>query len=303
MKLGIFSFFAILLGIGIYQIFFIHKQSRVSPTAHYTSYIWVKHGLSPPELRTPTGFLLYWIMEPVMALSRLMNGPTIENMILARHQVIDHLLNEWIQSGKVSQIVEIASGLSGRGQRISSRYSNITYIETDFVDMILLKQQKLIGRGYMKNHRFIPLNVILPEGPESLSHVFSRELQMNQGTLVITEGLLSYLTHSQLAGFWSRLSAELQKYPVGVYLSEIRLACDNNDIYSDTMNHIISKFVSSTVVIHYSSRDDLKTGLIESGFQVAKTYKIHEIDEITPLSDEKSANRVTVLEARQGRSS
>jgi O-methyltransferase involved in polyketide biosynthesis len=298
MKLvAIFSIFVILVGIGTYQIFFIHKQSRVSPTAHYTSYIWVKHGLSPSEFRTPTGFLLYWILEPVMILSRLLEGSTIEDTILARHQMIDQRLNKWIQSGEISQIVEIASGLSGRGQRISARYDNITYIETDFADMILLKQQMVAKRGQKENHHFIPLNVLLADGPESLSHVFSHELQIAQGTAVITEGLLSYLTHSQLTDFWSRLSAELKKYPLGVYLSDIRLACDNNDAYSTMMNQIISKFVGGSVVIHYFSQDELKSDLTSFGFQMAKAYKIRDINEIISLSHLKSADRVTVLEA------
>lgn len=295
------SLIGILLGIGIYQIFFIHKQSRVSPTAHYTSYIWVKHGLSPLEFQTTTGALLYWIFEPIMLLSRLMNGSTIEEMILARHQMIDSRLQEWIESGKVSQIVEIASGLSGRGYRISSRYSNVSYIETDFSDMVLLKQQLVLKTGGQssENHHFIPLNVLLSDGPESLSHVLSNELQINQGTVVITEGLLSYLSHSQLTDFWLRLATELKKYPLGVYLSEIRLGCDNNDAYSERMNRIISRFVGSSVVIHYFSQDELKSDLTQLGFQMAKTYKIHDINETTSLTTHMSTKRVTVFEGIQ----
>jgi O-methyltransferase involved in polyketide biosynthesis len=37
----------------------VSSSARVSPTAHYTGYVWVRNGLSPSELATPEGRALY----------------------------------------------------------------------------------------------------------------------------------------------------------------------------------------------------------------------------------------------------
>ena len=67
----------------------------ISPTAHYTSYVWVRNGLSDPRLQTWQGSCLFYLLEPMMALSRFSGGTTVEQMLLARHRVLDHILTEF----------------------------------------------------------------------------------------------------------------------------------------------------------------------------------------------------------------
>lgn len=98
-------------------------SSRISPTAHYTGYVWVRNTLSPPALRTPQGAVLFTALQPAMRVaSRFTGGLTLEQMLLQRHQIIDRVLDDAIARGRVTQVLEIAGGMSGRGLRFTRRH-------------------------------------------------------------------------------------------------------------------------------------------------------------------------------------
>src|SRR6266446_4910289 len=86
----------------------------ISP-AHYTGHVWVRHGLSHPELATLEGRVLFDALAPAMTVSGAIGGPTLERLLLARHRIIDELLASAIDEGRVAQVIEIACGMSPRG--------------------------------------------------------------------------------------------------------------------------------------------------------------------------------------------
>jgi len=53
-------------------------SDAISPTAHYTGYVWARNGLSHPELETREGRLLFESLHPVMAVSRALGGPSLD---------------------------------------------------------------------------------------------------------------------------------------------------------------------------------------------------------------------------------
>src|ERR687883_1073412 len=97
-------------------------SDAISPTAHYTGHVWGRNGLSHPGLGTLEGRLLFDALAPAMVVSRALGGPTLEGMLLARHRIIDALLARAIDDGRVSQVVEVACGMSPRGWRFAERY-------------------------------------------------------------------------------------------------------------------------------------------------------------------------------------
>jgi O-methyltransferase involved in polyketide biosynthesis len=97
------------------------SRERVGPTAHYTGYVWARNGLSHPELETREGRLLFDSLQPAMLASRALGGPTLEAYLLARHRAIHALLERAIDAGRVSQVIEVAAGLSPRGWRFGRR--------------------------------------------------------------------------------------------------------------------------------------------------------------------------------------
>ena len=64
--------------------------SRISPTAHYTGYVWSRNGLSPPRFATTRGAAMFHALEGPMRLAAATTGGlTLERMLLQRHLVID----------------------------------------------------------------------------------------------------------------------------------------------------------------------------------------------------------------------
>src|SRR5919109_4323993 len=196
----------------------------VSPTAHYTGHVWVRNALSHPELATWEGRLLFDSLRPAMALSRALGGPTLEGSLLARHRVIDDLLARAIADGSVSQVIEAACGMAPRGWRFSERFGDrLTYVEADLPEMAERKRRALARMGSLSElHRVADLDVLRDHGPGSLESL-ADELDREQGTALVTEGLLTYFDHDEVLAMWRRFARVLAGFPEGRYLSDLRL--------------------------------------------------------------------------------
>jgi len=206
-------------------------SSGISHTAHYTGEIWRQHGMSEEFLATRMGKQLYLAGRPIEFLARTVIGVNNEIPLLQRHRIIDHLTSLAIEQQGVTQIVELACGLSPRGVSMRRRYPHIRYIEADLPAMAdhkrtLLQQQNLIS----ERHRVLSCDVLAREGDDTLEKLFE-QLDPSQPVLVITEGLVNYFELKVIAGFWQRLAACLKAFPAGHYLT---------DIYPDLSWHVIA---------------------------------------------------------------
>src|SRR5207302_180518 len=81
----------------------------ISPTAHYTSYVWVAHGQSHDAFATPQGRAMYHALRGANVVARAIGGPSLEGMLLARHRLIDLELSRAIDAGLVGQVVEVVT--------------------------------------------------------------------------------------------------------------------------------------------------------------------------------------------------
>ena len=146
--------------------------SRISPTAHYTGYVWVRHGLSPVGLGTPLGRLMFHGLRPLARVASLgTGGVTLETFLLQRHRMIDRLLERAIDEGTIGQVVEIAGGLSGRGLRFAERYESqsLVYVEGDLPRMARRKRRMVEGLGgQRRNHHVVAIDALSDDGPQSL---------------------------------------------------------------------------------------------------------------------------------------
>src|SRR3954465_16070236 len=57
---------------------------RISPTAHYTGYVWASHGVGDPRLATTEGRLLYSLTGLVQTPVGLLGGPRLEHLLPRR---------------------------------------------------------------------------------------------------------------------------------------------------------------------------------------------------------------------------
>ncbi len=274
-------------------------SDSISPTAHYTGYTWFKHGLSHPALVTPQGRLLHTALRPLHHLALLTGAPTLQAFLLARHRIIDHLLEQAIEEGRVSQIIEVAAGLSPRGWRFKNLYGErIRYIEADLPDMAGRKQNLLKRSGLLSpGHDVVPLDALANNGPLSLA-ALAETLDRNQGVAIITEGLVNYFDTPTVLRMWARFGKVLRPFPNGLYLSDIHVSDANRGAGVSAFKAMLSTFVKGRVYLHFDNSRLAVTELQHAGFAFADLHEPRHFAAKLGLRMGQGANAVRVIEAR-----
>jgi O-methyltransferase involved in polyketide biosynthesis len=244
-------------------------SERISPTAHYTAYVWYRAGMSHPALTTGLGRMLYTALRPMnVGYERLGTRPSLDQMLLARHRVLDHLLEQAIQSGKVGQVIEVAAGLSPRGFTFAARHPRLVYLEADLPEMAAIKRRRLAEAGLGgPRHRVLEVDALRDDGPESLPALAAAHLDPGVGTAVITEGLLGYFDRSSVEGMWARFARVLSRFPSGVYLSDLNLSKDAAGMRgARAFRLLLSAFARGKVHLHFADDTEAVAALSAAGF-------------------------------------
>jgi O-methyltransferase involved in polyketide biosynthesis len=239
------------------------SSDAISPTAHYTGYIWARNGLSHPELETTEGRVLFEAVRPAMIFSSAVGSGTLEAYLMARHVAIDNVLTRAIEERGISQVLEIACGMSPRGWRFSERYGDrLTYIEADLPAMAARKRQALERMGSLSDHhRVIDLDV-LADG--AIAQAVAG-LDRGAGLAVITEGLLGYLPTDSVEEIWRRLAAVMSEFGANRYIAELHLSSIQTPVIK-AFRLVLSAFVRGRVYLHYASEDEARRALTAAGF-------------------------------------
>lgn len=274
------------------------ETARISPTAFATGHMWVRLGLSHPALSTPRGKRLDRAFSYAIQPSRMLGRtPAFDVLMQARHLGIDTLLEAAIEDGRVGQVIELACGLSGRGWRMTQKYPDLTYLETDLPHMAELKRSMLGNAGLLSpHHRVLDVDALTDEGPLSLAQIAS-ELDPDKGVAVITEGLLSYLDPETAHAVWSRIARTLGGFPRGVYLSDGYITSENQGLSAKFVKAIIERFVSGRMHVHYESTADAEQKMQAAGFARTQLHAPRDLPAIRKLGTLPGGNRVRVLEA------
>jgi O-methyltransferase involved in polyketide biosynthesis len=275
-------------------------SGAVSPTAHYTGETWVRNGLSHPQLATWQGRLLHRTLAPALAASRTFGGPTLEGLLLARHRIIDAILDEKIEAG-VSQVVEVACGMSPRGWRFSQRYGDrLAYVEADLPAMAQRKREALARMGSLGDrHRVVDLDVLREGGPGSLESL-AGELDPERGLAIVTEGLLTYLDDDTVDALWARLAQVLGRFPKGVYLSDLRFARRDRGLPERAFDVILGAFVRGKVHAYRGDEATAAASLRAAGFERARLHRGDEHPAAAEVRGDPGAGVVCVIEALTG---
>jgi O-methyltransferase involved in polyketide biosynthesis len=236
--------------------------------------------LSHEELSTTEGRILFDSLQPAMLASRALGGATLEEYLLARHRAIDELLERAIERDGVSQVVEVAAGLSPRGWRFTQRYGErLTYVEADLPDMAERKRAALERMGSLsERHRVREVDALRDDdGPGSLAAVFA-ELDEREGLAIITEGLLGYLPPDAVAGMWRRFAAGLGRFRTGRYISDVHMGGAVTPPVR-VFRVLLSGFVRGRVYLHFGDQDEAVAALGEAGFGQAEVRPAGDIAE------------------------
>lgn len=277
------------------------QNATISLTAHYTAQVWLRNGLSDARLRTSHGTALWYLLSPAMAASSQFGGPTLEDFLLARHAVIDLRLADAIDGGWVSQVIEIAAGLSPRGLRFARKYGDrLTYIEADLPGMAAHKRELLGAR--VPNHRIATINALAEAGPDSLAELV-KTLDPAQGVAVITEGLLNYFDRDNVLRMWGGIARALVGFPHGLYLADIHVRGVNYGIATNAFMFALSTFVRSKVHLHFQDEREVARHLLDCGFADGTALNPTDFGDRAEVCDRKWAKLVRVVEATTDRPS
>lgn len=252
--------------------------ASISPTAHYTGQVWARNGLSHPVLSSWQGQVMFGGLEPVMALSRVTGGPSLEPYLLARHRAIDALLEQSISEDGVTQVLEIACGLSARGWRFTERHGDaLTYVEADLPGMAERKRAALTEMNALSERlRVVDIDALKAGGAGSLEEL-AGTLDPDRGLVIITEGLTSYLDTDTLLGLWRRLAAILAGFRVGRYLADVMPQSSGRSPIVRGGRVVLSAFVRGRVHLHFKDEAAVAEALLACGFADAHVLPAHEI--------------------------
>lgn len=273
---------------------------HISPSAHYTGYIWYRHRLAEAAFVTGFGRFVHGLLSPVTWAARVGFGLDIEQFLLQRHLQIDAQLTAAIEQAGVRQVVEIACGLSPRGRRFTARYPDLRYVEADLPLMAARKRLLLSGQGWLgSRHQVRAVDILAAGGARSLSALFA-ELDPGRPVVVITEGLVNYFELGVIESFWQRLAEQLRGFPQAIYLTEL---------YPDLREHpryrqlrwgvgLIGRLTRGSYPLHYRNDQAIVQGFQRCGFRRVEVFDPSSASQALGLAPSRSAGLVRVIEAR-----
>jgi len=276
------------------------SSAHISPSAHYTGYVWYRHQLADAAFATGFGRFVHGLLSPITWGARVGFGLDLEQFLLQRHLQIDAQLTAAIERDGVCQVVEIACGLSPRGRRFTARYPQLRYIEADLPVMASRKRLLLNSEGWLgSQHQVRAVDILAEDGSKSLAELFA-ELDHSKPVVVITEGLVNYFELALIESFWTRLAEQLRQFPQATYLTEL---------YPDLREHpryrqlrwcvgLIGRLTRGNYPLHYRNDQAIVQGFETCGFSQVTVFDPSRTSQALGLAPSRSAGLVRVIEAR-----
>lgn len=235
-----------------------------------------------------------------LAASKAFGGPTLDGLLLARHRIIDSILDDLVRGG-VSQVVEVACGMSPRGWRFTEQFGEaLTYVETDLPGMAQRKRDALARMGSLTDrHRVAGLDVLQEGGPDSLEALVET-LDPAEGLAIVTEGLLTYLDDDTVNALWTRLATALGRFEKGVYLSDLRFAKGDRGLPERAFDVILGAFVRGKVHAYRGDEATAEAALRSAGFEETQLHRGGEHPAAADVHGDPGASVVCIIEAGCG---
>ncbi|MDL0430064.1 class I SAM-dependent methyltransferase [Marinobacter sp. TBZ242] len=274
-------------------------STGISFTALYTGAVWHRHGLSDDVLATGQGRWFYHLMTPFEAGSKALIGGNLRTFLLQRHLIIDHLIEQALERG-VTQVLEIACGMSPRGIRLRDRHPRLHMVEADLPDMATRKAARLLVAGRLgDNHQVMPVDILAEDGEQSLEAVVERAFDNNEPMVVVTEGLTSYFSLPVISEFWKRLARLMDRRPGSVYLSESYLMPKQPLLRGSlkALGGLLGSVTRSDVSFHFLDDQQAAEHFMACGFPSVTVYNPADFYGRLPIPESRNDPMVRVVEA------
>jgi O-methyltransferase involved in polyketide biosynthesis len=227
----------------------------------------------------------------------MLGGPSLDGLLLARHRIIDSLLEDLIDSG-VNQVIEAACGMSPRGWRFSERYGDrLTYVEADLPGMAGRKREALARMDSLgDHHRLVELDILRDGGAGSLESLVE-SLDPARGLAIVTEGLLTYFDDDTVEALWARLARALRPFAKGAYLADLRFARPERGTAERAFDLLLGAFVRGRVHAYRGDRATAEAELLEAGFAEARLHPGDEHPAAAEARKDPGAGVLCIVEA------
>jgi O-methyltransferase involved in polyketide biosynthesis len=210
---------------------------------------------------------------------------------MARHTAIDAALTRAIEEHRITQVLEVACGLSPRGWRFSERYGDrITYLEADLPAMADRKRRALERMGSLsEHHRVLDIDAL---SDDSVAAAVTG-LDRGRGLVIISEGLLGYLPTDTVRGVWRRFARTLAEFDGNRYIAELHLSAIQTPVIR-AFRLVLGAFVRGRVYLHFESEAQALAELEAAGFESAS---IELATDLAPGSHGDGSRLVHIIEA------
>ena len=227
--------------------------------------------------------------------SQAIGGATLESYLLARHRAIDALLERAIEAGEVSQVIEVAAGLSPRGWRFTRRYGErLAYVEADLPGMAERKRAALERIGSLgERHRVSEVDVLRgDDGPGGLprSRPSSTAARASRSSP-------RACSDTSPATRWSRSGGGLRlrwasSLPAATSPTCISAARSRRQVRAFRV--VLSAFVRGRVYLHFSDAPGAERALLTAGFADAH---VRPAVDVIGRRDGRGSRLANILEA------
>ena len=241
------------------------------------------------------------MLRPVMRAGRAVTrGVALEEMLLQRHKIIDHLLAREIESGRIGQVLVLAAGMSGRGVRFARRFgaSGLVYVEGDLAGMAHRKRETLAAAGLGRpGHHIVAVDVLTDVGVQSIGEATQGLFDTRSGIAVITEGLLSYLDTPSTEGLWRRIAGFVSPFSADTYFSDLHLGGRMNVRAVRVFRNMLQVFARGRTHVHFQDEGEVAPALAQHGFARAVVHRPSDWEKELSLPGVGGLEAVQVLEA------
>ncbi len=272
------------------------NKNNIPVSALYTAATWAWADMPCAHLVTPRpAYALFRWVNAGAWIYRLINPRyySLRHQLLHRHTAIDYLL----EHAHCAQIVEVASGFSPRGSRMSAQ-PQVDYVEVDLPDVIAAKRAQLqasrAGQQILSR-----LNFHLKSG-DITQLDFSKEFG-GQSTAVITEGLMMYFHRPEQMSIWQRIAAFLQENGGQYIFDYIPLSEEPQRSFIGQLLHKLRKHVfkwNYDFVYDERDREGIISDLHRAGFTQVEAVSTAEAAQLWSLPQASVATRTLIFNCR-----
>src|SRR5690606_16587065 len=126
-------------------------------------------------------------------------------------------------------------------------------------------------------------------------------LDPEQGTAIITEGLMNYLAPDDARAVWQRIARTLRRFPQGHYLCDAYLREEQRNLAMAAFGAVLQVFVRGRMHVHFRTAADAQQAMNRAAFGDSALIGTRNIPQARERAAVRGGDRVRILHARTGR--